>query len=67
MENKKQVEEIRNQLIELGRERAVRYTATQFPDWCLFKIGLHNVQGLPYDHNYYEELMATNLSDEQNH
>ncbi|MEJ9122610.1 hypothetical protein P4I92_02545 [Bacillus cereus] len=67
MESKKQVEDIRSQLTELGRGVAVQHTTTQFPDWCLFKIGIHKVQGLPYDHDYYEGLIATNLSDEQNH
>ncbi|AQY40926.1 hypothetical protein P4V72_29725 [Bacillus thuringiensis] len=65
MKNKKQVENIRNQLIKLGREVAVQHTTTQFPDWCLLKIGLHKVQGLPYEHYYYEGLLEPKSSDEQ--
>ncbi|PEL71143.1 hypothetical protein CN637_03855 [Bacillus toyonensis] len=65
MESEKQVEIIRNQLIELGREVAVQHTTTQFPDWCLFKIGIHKVQGLPYDGAYYEALLESTLNSNE--
>lgn len=65
MESEKRVENIRNQLIKLGREVAVQHTTTQFPVWCLLRIGLHKVQGLPYEHDYYEGLLDPNSSDEQ--
>ncbi|MEM5623722.1 hypothetical protein AAHB56_30880 [Bacillus thuringiensis] len=65
MDYGERVGNIRNQLIELGREVAVQHTTTQFPNWCLLKIGLHKVQGLPYEHAYYEGLLELKSSDEQ--
>jgi hypothetical protein len=47
------VEEIRKQLIELGKEVAESHSTTQFPDWAHFKIGLHKIQGVPFEPNYW--------------
>lgn len=63
MEDIKRIKEV---IIELGKQVAVENTTTQFPEWCLLKIGIHKIQGLPFDQEYYEGLLEPNTCSEQN-
>lgn len=58
------IAELRNQIVLLGKEVAAEHTTTMFPEWCLLKIGLHKIQGLPYEDDYYEGLLETNAANE---
>lgn len=62
-----ETEKLRQGIITLGKKVAAEYTTTHFPDWCLLKIGIHKVQGLPFDLQYYKELLQPSCGEQQSH
>lgn len=57
MGNEKEIKEVREKIINIGKEVATQQTATKFPDWCFLKIGINTIQGNIYDYEYYESLI----------
>lgn len=55
--------QIRNQLKLLGKEVAEANSTTQFPDWCLLKIGISTIQGYSFDTKYWEQRISVGSID----
>ncbi|WP_342432618.1 hypothetical protein [Neobacillus sp. FSL H8-0543] len=59
-------EHIKKQIKELGKKVAVSQSTTQFPEWSLFKIGMHAILGMPFETDYYESLLEQKVCSDAN-
>jgi hypothetical protein len=58
------IEQIRKQVTQLGKEVAESHSTTEFPEWIHFKIGLSQLQGIPYQYEYWKERMEPGCSND---
>jgi hypothetical protein len=63
MNVEQQTEKLRKQLLELGKEVAALHTTTKFPKWCLLKMGIAVVQGIPYENDFWQNRIVSSLDD----
>jgi hypothetical protein len=60
------IKELRATITQLGKEVAALHTTTQFPDWCEFKIGISELEGKPFDLEYWIDRTAPSTGDDSN-
>lgn len=57
------INELRNQVTLLGKEVAESHSATQFPEWIHFKIGIFTLEGVPFDNEFWINRMKPGISN----
>lgn len=56
---------LKNEITKLGERVAAENTTTKFPEWCLLKIGLEFVKGIPFDREYWLERIEPSTNSSQ--
>lgn len=49
------IAKLKKEVTQLGKKVAESHSATQFPEWCLFKIGVATIEGFPYEVEFWED------------